>query len=85
MLHCLRREGWRGSCAARDANSKSDALSPRTDALGYGTNVGRIFRDGVTTSNFLFMAVLQHERVDDDGGCGVLVECIASHSHGVHV
>ena len=69
----------------RDANSKSDALSPRTDALGYGTVAGRISRDGVTTSNFLFMAVLQHERVDDDGRCRVLVECIASHSHGVHV
>ena len=53
--------------------------------MGYGTVAGRISRDGVTTSNFLFMAVLQHERVDDDGGCGVLVECIASHSHGVHV
>ena len=60
--------------AAWDANSKSDALSPRTDALGYGTLVGRISRDGVMISNFLFMAVLQHERVDDDGGCGGLVE-----------
>ena len=55
------------AAAARDANSKSDALSPRTDALGYGTVAGRISRDGVTTSNFLFMAVLQHGPVDDDG------------------
>ena len=26
---------------------------------------------------FVYTAVLQHKRVDDDGGCGVVVECIA--------
>ena len=37
-----------------------------------------VSRDGVTTSDFLFTAVLQHERVDNDGGCGLIVgECIA--------
>ena len=43
VLHRLRREGSRsGGCtAARDKNSETDALSRGTDALGYGTAVGK--------------------------------------------
>ena len=32
------------AAAARDENSKSDTLSPRADALDYGTAAGRISR-----------------------------------------
>ena len=33
-----------------------------------------VSRDGGTTRNFFSTAVLQHELIDDDGGCGVVVE-----------
>lgn len=61
------------TAAARNNNSKTNALSRGTDTLDYSTVAGRITRNDVTTSNFLFMAVLQHERADDGRGHGVLV------------
>ena len=90
------------AAAARDENSKTDALSRGTVASGYGTAMGEeldcytaggeddgdegsssdrsasyVTRDGGTASNFPSTAVLQYERVDDDGGCVIVVECIA--------
>ena len=55
----MARQLLRGARIARLTRSARGS-----DALGYGTVAGRISRDGVTTSNFLFMAVLQHKRVN---------------------
>ena len=69
------------AAAARVENGETDALRRGVEDGEDGSSSYRsgsyVTRGGGTTGNFLSTAVLQHEQVDDDGGCGVVVECIA--------